>query len=129
MLRFAPLGLFLFLSLIAIGCGSSTCEITALNVSPTSVTLNHSSAPPANQQTFVAFANNNGCLGPGGGTQGAANATWTSSDPTDVPIVQTPPNRTGVATCMNPTSSPVTITATAAIGGKTVIGKATVTCQ
>jgi hypothetical protein len=128
MLRFALPSLLLFLSLPAIGCGSSRCQVTALNVSPGSAALDHTSAPPANQQSFLALANNNGCLGPGGGTQGATDATWSSSDPTDVPIVKTP-NRAGLATCVNQVSGPVTITATTAISGRTVTGRATVTCQ
>ena len=128
MSRFALPSLLLSFSLAAVGCGSTPCEVTALNVTPTLVTLNHSDAPPANQQSFLAYANNHGCLGPGA-TQGATDATWTSSDPTDVPIVKTSPNPAGVATCVNATSSPVTITATTAISGRTVTGKATITCQ
>ena len=130
MARFVSLLLLLFLCTCAIGCGSSPCEVTALNISPSSATLNHAAAPPGNQMQFRAFANNGGCLGPGAGTQAAASATWSSSDPINVPITDLQPNNyAGLATCVNPVNGPVTLTATSTSSGKTLTGKTTVTCQ
>jgi hypothetical protein len=84
------------------------------------MTLDHTTAFPGNQQQLLAFANNNGCLPLGFGTQGAAEATW-------MPVTKVGPF--GTVTCVNPVNGPVTITATTRLSGKTLTGKATIACQ
>lgn len=97
------------------GCGSAAppfcSQVILAQVSPASAGADHAAASPANQVQFAIT---------GRVVQGRANAAgciahplaqapvWTSSDPVDAPIVSTPDGG-GLATCLNPTLTPVTI--------------------
>ena len=66
------------------GCGGSTsnnCKLTALNVTPPSMTVNHAAAPPANSQSFTSsglLTGNGVCTG---NTAAMISSNWTASDP------------------------------------------------
>jgi hypothetical protein len=130
MLRSALSGLLLLLSVTAIGCGSSRCKVTAISITPSTATIDHSSPAPGNQQAFNAFTNNNGCAAPGVFlVVRYTDAVWSSSDPTDAPISNMAGATYGVATCLNAINGPVTITATRTSSGQTLVGKATLMCN
>jgi hypothetical protein len=114
------------------GCGSSTttCKLTAINVSPQNATADHAAAAPGNQMQFAAFA--------ASATPGCAialsnltTATWSVSDPVAVSIginAQSP--NYGNATCVAATVSPVTVTATVPAGdGTTVSNTSSLSCK
>src|SRR6478672_12461143 len=72
------------------GCGGPSpitlaCKITAINVSPASVTISHTAPPPGNTQHFDAFASavTPGCLF---AQSNLTSATWSVSDTTNVSI-------------------------------------------
>ncbi len=130
MLRFALSGLLLILSFASIGCGSTPCKVTAIVVTPSTATIDHTSPAPGNQQAFNAGPNNNGCAAPGVFViTRYTDAVWSSSDPTNAPISNTAGATYGVATCLNAVNGPVTITATRTGSGQTLVGKATLTCN
>jgi hypothetical protein len=129
MLRSALSGLLLLLSVTVIGCGSTPCKVTAISISPSTATIDHTSPAPGNQQAFSAFPNHNGCAALGVFLARYTDAVWSSSDPTDAPISNTAGSTYGVATCLNAVNAPVTITATRTSSGQTLLGKATLTCN
>jgi hypothetical protein len=104
----------LFLS----GCaamGTDACVgTTAYSVTPTTVTLDHMAAPPANQQQFIASSVTTypkGCAIPAV-IVSPYQTTWMSSDTVNAPIDSTFGQTTdGVATCKGATTVPVTLTA------------------
>ena len=131
MSRYAPFGLLLVLSVTAIGCGSSSGKVTAVTISPSTATIDHTSPAPGNQQPFGVFPNNNGCAAPrvllAVNVTGYKDAVWSSSDPTNAPISNTAGATYRVATCLNAVNGPVTITASRTSSGQTLVGKATLT--
>ena len=106
-----------------LGCGAvshtENCSIlAALKVSPQQGTADHTAIPPGNQVSFAAVpVAQPGCALP---EIVPYPATWSTSDPVNTSIGAT----TGLATCINATSTPATITATA--GGTS--GTATLSC-
>src|SRR5215471_7054429 len=114
-------GGILSVTLLFIGCGNNCPQ--ALNVGPSTASVNHSAGSPGNAQTFQSFV---ATCGPGEGTAALANSTWTASDPS-VQLSASPSTQV-TATCTATVATPITITATQA-GGGTRTGKATLTCQ
>src|SRR6478752_5169830 len=110
------------------GCGGSStnnCKVTALNVTPSSMTVNHTAAPPANSQTFTSsglLTGNGVCTG---NTAAMVSSNWTASDPSV--HLSASPTMQVTATCTAAVGSPVTIQATSA-SDQTLTGKATLMC-
>ncbi|HWR15062.1 MAG TPA: Ig-like domain-containing protein [Terriglobales bacterium] len=106
---------------MALGCGTQNCPPQVLAVEPATGSANHTSIAPGNQLQFTAkwtiTGNDQGCYY----MQAMPSVTWTTSD-----AVNTTISATGLATCVNATSQPATITATEVNGQKAT---ATLTCQ
>ncbi len=123
----------IFAAVILLSCGSTVvCAFHSVNVSgSTSVAVDHSALPPGNQARFTAFGND--------ATAGCAffqsnlmNVTWTVSDTQNVSISNTKDATYGVATCINATTGPVTVTATLPSdlnNGTTATGTSNMTCK
>lgn len=132
MLRFVSLSFLVAAAfLISVGCGGQqNCELTALLVSPSSATADHSVSSPGNQVQFFAGPVMKGqCAVPA--CVNCLGQTWTVSDNLDVSIGNNA-NDNGTATCLAATTGAVTITATAPASNKstkTVSGTATLTCK
>jgi hypothetical protein len=138
------LSVSLALVLLGISCSgvaffsSSDCGIVVVGISPSSATADHTTVAPGNQQQFVAFGQfptTNGCPTVTTATS-LSTVTWTTSDQSNVSIGNAPGSTFGVATCINATAGPVTVTATqtgntgvATRAGKAVTGTATLTCR
>jgi len=111
------------------GCGGSSsnnCKVTALNVAPSSMTVNHTAAPPANSQVFTAtnlFTGNGVCTA---NTAAMVSSNWTASDPSI--HLSASPTMQVTATCTATLTSPATIRAVAA-SDQTLTGQASLTCQ
>lgn len=129
--------LFLCALGLILACGTNThdCDLTGVRVSPQSATANHSSPAPANSQQFTAFGEiPEGCAI---AQSNLTNVTWSVSDTQDVSISNTHDQTYGLATCINATSGPVTVTGTAPAGNppcptcpvQSVSGTARLTCQ
>lgn len=115
--------------LASVSCGGSSsnnCKLTALNVTPPSMTVNHAAAPPANSQSF----NSSGLLtGNGvctGNTAVLISSNWTASDPS-IQLSASPATQV-TATCTAALANPATIRAVAA-NDPTLTGQASLTCQ
>jgi hypothetical protein len=127
------LALVMAAALILTGCGNSNrdCSLTALNVTPSSVSADHTAAAPGNQVHFYASP-----VVPGKSCSLAAcvncwGQTWTISDPINVSISNNGTDN-GVATCMGVTNGAVAVTATAPAShgsARSVTGTATLTCR
>ena len=127
--------MFLFVLLSAAllslaGCGGSSsptdCGPVGLNVTPASMTVDHTALPPANSQTFSAsfqFSNKPGCPAV---TAALVSSNWTVSDPS-VHLSTMPASQIS-ATCTAAVANPVTITATAATG-QAFTGQASLSCK
>lgn len=77
----------------------------------------HTAAAPGNQQKFSATeapTASPGCVVPL--TIVLLTPAWTSSDPLDVTVSSAPDQTNGLATCVNSTAAPVTLTATGGSG-------------
>lgn len=110
------------------GCGgSSNCAAVGLNVAPSSATLDHTAAAPANSQMFsttTLFGGGNGvCTG---NAAALVSSNWMVSDPSVHLSAAQGPQIT--ATCTAAVASPVTITATA-VDGQMLTGQASLTCK
>lgn len=110
------------------GCGGSSnnCTVTALRITPSSMTVNHTAASPANSQTFAAtalFTGNGVCTA---NTAAAVSSNWTTSDPSIQ--LSASPTAQVTATCTATLANPATIRAVAA-SNQTLTGQATLTCQ
>lgn len=127
----------LFILAAALGCSglgsSSQCPISGINVSPQAVTIDHTAAPPANSQMFLAFQTSSspGCSFTAAQLQ---NAFWTVSDPVNASISNSHDQNNinyGRATCINAASSPITVSASVPSGnGSIAVGaNATLTCK
>lgn len=93
------------------GGGNNQCSITA-TVTPASATADHTAAPPGNQVQFAlnSTAKGNCPLTPD------AIGIWSSSDTVNVSISNQ--STAGLATCLGPTASPVTITNSGKVRGQ-----------
>jgi hypothetical protein len=124
--------LFLFIAGSA-GCGghsSPDCSVAlALAVAPPTATADHLAAAPGNKISFVASDQPPaGC--PPQPSPLRLDLKWSVSDSTNVSIGNTPNVDYGVATCINATPTPVTVTASGPNGlGATITGTATITCK
>jgi hypothetical protein len=122
---------FLLIATFALaGCGSghSSCELS-IGVDPQTAQADHAAVAPGNQARFLATSNPSGPGCPTVVTQlGNVNATWTTSDTvsTSITSVRTTIGTDGVATCVNATATPATITATSSDGLKAT---ATLSCR
>ena len=111
------------------GCGGSSsnnCKVTALNVTPQSMTVNHAAAPPANSQVFTAtglLTGNGVCTG---NTAAMVSSNWTASDPS-IQLSASPTTQV-TATCTAALTNPATIKAVSATD-QTLTGQASLTCQ
>lgn len=103
----------------AIGCGgngsiSGNCTLTTvITVSPTSATVNHAAAPPANQVQFIGvgrFTAPPGCAAPA--LAFLVYGTWSDPDPTDITISSANDSTNGTAECKSATNGAVTLTGT-----------------
>lgn len=113
---------------LTVACGSGNLCLSVVSVSPNAATAN-SNTVGGNTATFKAsqgFQGPNCPLTPQ--VIGNVDASWTSSDNTNVRIInaKTAIGTDGVATCLNPTPTPAVITATSPEGKKAT---ATLTCQ
>jgi hypothetical protein len=115
------------------GCGGHSapdCSVAvALFVAPNAATADHLAAPPGNKITYVG-----GNVPPAGCPPQPSplrlDLKWSVSDSTNVSIGNTPNVDYGVATCINATPTPVTVTASGPNGlGATITGTATLTCK
>ncbi len=122
------------LYLAIVGCGGPSpiilaCKITAVNVSPASVTISHTAPPPGNTQHFDVFASavTSGCVV---SQSNLTNGTWSVSDNINVSISNVQGSTFGTATCNGATSGPVTVIATVPAGdGTNVTNTASLTCN
>ncbi|HEX7286244.1 MAG TPA: hypothetical protein VF532_08685 [Candidatus Angelobacter sp.] len=108
--------------LLISGCGGSTqnsCTITA-NVAPASAIADHTLAPPGNQ---VQFAAQSGAVG---NCPLAPDilGTWSTSDTTNTSI-----NQQGLATCLNATTTPATVSNSGMVRSTKAFAPATLTCH
>ncbi len=132
MTRRLTLFLLLIATASAVACGNSDCHLTAINVSPSSATADHSAAAPGNQAQFAAngeFSANCVQLACVNCLQGV---TWSVSDPANVSLTPVTGQSVVVATCIANTSGSVTVTATAPVAAgsnDTVVGTASLTCH
>jgi hypothetical protein len=104
------------------GCGGTTqntCSITA-NVVPATGTADHALAPPGNQVQFAMQSSVAGNCPLAADTQG----TWSTSDGTNTSI-----NQQGLATCVNATASPATISNSGMVRGIKGFTPASLTCH
>ena len=114
------------LSVLLVLAGSVSCDgnfcIAVVTLTPQSATANASAPPPGNTVIFFATSSSQGMgcpLGPATPVVvGNVDASWTSSDMTNVSIVnqKTQIGTNGLATCLSPTPVPAIITATSPDG-------------
>jgi hypothetical protein len=100
------------------------------------LTADHTLAAPGNQVTFQAVSgaeavSGSDCPIPLVVADVSGSAVWTVSDPLDVQLSGTAPNAISgeVATCVNATADPVTVTASYTNQGVTKTGTAQLTCK
>ena len=123
---------FLLLMAFSAGCGGHSPDCTAFDalfVVPQSATADHAAAAPGNKVSFVSGnATPLGC--PPMPVPLRTDLKWTVSDTANTSIGNTPNVDYGVATCINTTPTPVTVTATGTNGmGATISGNATLVCK
>jgi hypothetical protein len=130
---------YLFLLLLlptafTVGCGGHSSPpdcgtAVALSVAPVSATADHLAAAPGNKSSFVAAdVPPDGC--PPTPSPLRLDLKWTVSDTTNATIGNTQNVDYGVATCVNATSGPVTVTAAGTNAkGATITGTAMLTCK
>ena len=130
-----PLGLVGLAGLLC-GCaasGSTGCNLgTAfLQLEPSSGTAKHSVAAPGNEQRFTATEDFTGGTGgcPVPAVVPVILPAWTSSDPVDVTVSSALDATNGLATCVNATLAPVTLTATEGSGTTALTASVTMTCN
>jgi len=112
--RFWPLMLLLLCGLMATcGGASDTCVITTA-ITPTSATADHSAAAPGNEVQFVLSSSVKGNCPMVPDRLGV----WSTSDPVNTTISNQAPTQ-GLATCLNATSTPATISNSGTVRTKT----------
>jgi len=126
--------LLLLLVIVIAGCGGKTqmhvdCTPLSLDVAPQSATADHAAAAPGNKITYVASDSvRPGCIPTPGPIR--TDLKWSVSDTVNTKIGNTPNVDYGVATCINATPSPVTVTAAGPNGvGTTITGTGTLACK
>ena len=130
---FLPFLLLLPMVAGSAGCGGHSapdCSIAvALFVAPNVATADHLAAAPGNKISFVGGnVLPDGCPPQPGPLR--LDLKWSVSDSTNVSIGNTPNVDYGVATCINTTPSPVTVTATGPNkNGATIAGTASLACR
>jgi hypothetical protein len=123
----------LLLAIVSAGCGGKTqvdCTVAlGLDVAPQSATADHTLAPPGNKSSFVAADSvRPGCIPTPGPIR--LDLKWSASDTVNTTIGNTPNVDYGVATCINATPAPVTVTATGTNRlGATITGTASLSCK
>ena len=133
--RFAQTLSVLPLVLAIAGCGGKSTQMVdcsvalGLDVAPQTATADHAAAPPGNKASFVgADSVRPGCIPTPGPIR--LDLKWSVSDTTNTSIGNTPNVDYGVATCINATPAPVTVTATGTNRlGSTITGTATLACK
>jgi hypothetical protein len=95
--------------------GTSISILSLTNHVPVTGSADHSAAPPGNQFQFRAeggsyVVSGDHCAVPA--VVGPVDLNWTSSDPKDVTMDSSAGETNGTATCLNATSSSVTVTGT-----------------
>jgi len=101
------------------GCGgnATNCTLgTEVTVNPTSATVNHAAAPPANQVQFIGTGGY-AVITPGERCEVPALAwiaygTWSNPDPTEIKISSADNSTNGTAVCLAPTNGAVTLKGT-----------------
>ena len=134
-----PAGLAAILVAVCGCAGNGTfgnCTLySVVNVSPTSATVNHAAAPPANQVQFVGTgtyaAQGSHCAIPE--LAWIAYGTWSNPDPTDIQISSADNFTNGTAVCLAATNGAVTLTgtfpATGLGGAQSVTQSVQLTCE
>jgi len=118
-------GVMLFCVLFA-GCGNILglfCTVDAA-ATPSNAMADHTAAPPGNQVQFSVISQTSGACAC---SLVVTAASWTTSDPVNTAISNQPPTQ-GLATCLNATPSPATITYTGTFCGHQFT-PATLTCK
>jgi len=111
-------GCLLFLLASCGGYGSNACQITA-SITPSSASADHRAAPPGNQTQFSLQSSVSGNCPYIADKLG----TWSTSDPANTTV-----NNQGLATCVNATATPATISNSGTVRGH-AYASATLTCQ
>jgi hypothetical protein len=125
----------LLVVIVSAGCGGTSqrqpdCSVAVgLGVAPNNATADHAAAPPGNKVPFVASDTLPvGCIPTPGPIR--FDLKWSVSDTVNTKIGNTPNVDYGVATCINATPAPVTVTATGANRlGNTITGTAILACK
>ena len=111
----------------SLGCGGSVVS----TVAPTSATVNHSAAPPANQVQFVGYSAPSappGCPIPA--FVAITYGTWSNPDSADIQISSANDSTNGTALCKAPTDGAVTLTGAFPLGSPSPITKSVqLTCE
>ena len=111
--------------LIFAGCGASSdnqCTINAL-VTPSNATADHNAAAPGNQVQFSTTSTVTGNCPLIADTKGS----WSTSDPANTTVSNQAPTE-GLATCLNATPRPATISTSGTVRGHTFT-PAKLTCR
>ena len=122
------LALLVATAMLLISCGGNTtmnkdCNPTGLAINPASGTADHTQAAPGNQVQYAGMLQYpTGCAVP----SVVPVLTWTTSDTTDTSISSGTTNP-GLATCLNVTTQPTTITGTDPTNS--LKGTATLSCK
>ena len=111
-----------FVFLVSCGGYGNSCTITAA-VAPQAATADHSASAPGNQAQFAVSSTVAGNCPLVADKVG----TWSTSDPAKTTISNSAPNQ-GLASCINATSSPATITNDGNVRGH-AIAPATLACN
>ena len=126
--------LLLSLVIAIAGCGGKTqmhvdCTPLSLDVAPQSATADHAAAAPGNKISYVASNSiRPGCIPTPGPLR--TDLKWSVSDTVNTTIGNTPNVDYGVATCINATPAPVTVTAAGPGSmGTTITGTGTLACK
>jgi hypothetical protein len=121
------------LIIVTAGCGGKSqvnCGVALqLGVIPQSATADHAAAAPGNKASFMAAdVPPPGCPPTPGPLR--TDLKWSVSDPVNTTIGNTPNVDYGVATCINATPAPVTVTAAGPNSvGTTITGTGTLACK
>jgi hypothetical protein len=124
-------------AVVICGCGGNSqisCDDpVVITVSPTSATVSHAAAPPANQVQFIAigrYGAQPGCGAPA--LAWIAYGAWSNPDPTDITISSANDSTNGTAECLAPTTGAVTLTGSFTTGvnpPQSVTQSVQLTCQ
>lgn|SRR5581483_5216170 len=125
--------LLLLSAALLLSCGgnantSQNCGPIALTVSPANGMADHTAIAPGNQVQYSGMEQYPpGCVVPAAVPSLVPVLTWTTSDTVNTSITNAPGAAPGVATCINATPQPATITGSLPDGS--LKGTATLTCK